>query len=109
MNYRWRELPQVPFLLLQTFVATKLRLSRQKYACRDINNYLLQQIRVCRDKSKLVATKLLLVATKAFVATKLRLSQQKTCFVATNPCLSRQKLYLCQLPPTIVNDDEEDE
>ena len=104
MNYHWRQLPQAPFLLRQTFAATKLRLSREKYVCRDINNYLLQQIGVCRDKSKLVATKPLLVATKAFVATKLHLPQQKTfvetkvclprhkqLFVATNTCLSRQK------------------
>ena len=57
----------------------------------------------CRDKSMLAATKLRLsrqlclfftfVATniscdKSFVATSILLSRQKTCFVATNTCLS---------------------
>ena len=57
MNDHWRELPQVPFLLRQTFVATKLRLSRQKYACRDkkllfvaTNTCLSRQAYFCRDK-----------------------------------------------------------
>ena len=52
------------------FVATK-RLSRQACFCR--------QTRVCRDKSKLVATKL--------------------CLLRQRTCLPRQKLNLCQLPP----------
>ena len=70
MNDHWRELPQVPFLLRQTFVATKLRLSRQKYACRDKNYYLLQQIRVCRDKHTFVATNTCCRDKSKLVATK---------------------------------------
>ena len=48
----------------------------------------------CHDKSKLVATKLL--SRQIFVAIKILLSRQKTCFVATNTCLSRQK-YACRI------------
>ena len=55
----------------------------------------------CRDKSMLIVTKV--------VATSILLSREKTCFVvtntffvATNTCLSRQKLYLWQLPSMVV-------
>ena len=46
---------------------------------------------ICRDKNM-------------FVATSSLLSRQKTCFVfvATTKKLSREKLYLWQLPPVIV-------
>ena len=76
------------------FVATKVCLSRQKYAC--------------RDKSMLVATKVCLSRQKyacrdksMFVATKVCLSRQKyacrdkNMLVATKVCLSRQK-YACR-------------
>ena len=49
-------------------------LSRQKYAC--CHNF--------------------------FVAASIPLSWQKTCFVAINWCLSRQKLYLGQRPPMVI-------
>ena len=65
----WRELPQA------------------YHFCRD------KTTRVCRDKSKLVATNLL---------TNILLSRQ-TCFVATKH-LSPQKCYLWQLPPMILQE-----
>ena len=88
-----------------SFVTTKACLSWQNF-CRDMF-ILLRQTRVCRDKSMLVITKLLLqqicvCRNKSFVATKILchdkhnfvlasilLSQEKT-FVATKTCLSRQ-------------------
>ena len=82
------------------FVATSILLSRQTRVVAT---------KVSLLRQNLNCDKITFVATKAVVATKLCLSQQKTCFVATNKGLLRQKLYLCQLPPAIVNDDEEDE
>ena len=95
--YRWRELPQVSFFSRVCRGKTRL-LSRQKYACRDKVLPNILSLQFCCDKSS--------VATKSFVATNILLtsillSRQKTCFVVTNRCLSRQKLYLCQLPPMI--------
>ena len=62
-------------------------LSRQNYACRD--KYLSLQ-RFCRGKH-------------TFVATKDVLCCDKRVFVATKTYLSRQKLYLWQLPPVILH------
>ena len=77
------------FVKKHVFVATKHVLSRKiklKNACRD-KNILSRQSHVC-------------------FATNIILSRQNTCFLATctrNTCLSRQKLYLWQLPPMMVN------
>ena len=56
------------------FVATSLLLSQQTRICRDKTRHLSRQKNACRDKHA---------------------------FVATNTCLSRQKLYLWQLPSVI--------
>ena len=68
-GYHWPELPQVSFLLRQTFghpknvfVATDTCLSRQTLVCRDKRCLLSQQKYACHNK----------------------------CFVATKVCLSRQ-------------------
>ena len=118
--YHWRELPQVSFLSRQSFLLLSRQrvcrnktglLSRQKYGCCDktfvetkLKNsqnifYLsrqnksfvaikLRKYHFCRDKS--------FFATNVFVATNV--CWDKRNFVATNTCLSRQKLYLWQLP-----------
>ena len=78
------------------FVETRLLL-RQMYACRDKHVFVTtklssRQAYFYRDKLNFVATKIVCR------------DKQKTCFVAINTCLSRQKLYLWQLPPMILND-----
>ena len=90
LAYRWRELPQVSFLLRQKF-------------CHDKHEFVTTKHVFCHDKSMLAAAKLLsrqimFVVTKYFllrenfiVATNIILSWRKTCFVATNTCLSWQK------------------
>ena len=75
--------------------------------CRDKHKYLsLQKLFFCDKKYFVIAINF--VATKiesdsllleTFVAVSILLSRLKTCFVATNTCLSRQKLYLWHLPP----------
>ena len=50
---------------VKTFVATNIILSRQAYFCRDQRTVLSRLTRVRRDKSKLVATKNLLLAAPA--------------------------------------------
>ena len=75
----------------KSFVATSILLSRQARVCLD-------KTRLCRDV--FVATNI--SRDKSFVATNIILSQKKTCFVATNTCLWRQKSYLWQLPPMIL-------
>ena len=88
------------------FVATKVCLSRQNiilsrqaYFCR--NKHVFDEKYVCCDKTfcrdKQFSRK------KSFVAASILLSRHKTCFVATNACLSRQKSFLRQLPPMIIN------
>ena len=89
-------------------------LSRQAYFCRGERRVLSRQTRVCRVKSKLVATKFYsrknclqrqnyVRRDKSFVATKICLSRQKYCrdkhtfvatkdvFVVTKTCLLLQK------------------
>ena len=91
--YHWRQLLQTrqihmlvatkPFSR-QTFVATKIILSRQtrlllrqKYACRNKHVFAFVETKIfCRDKS--------------FLSVSILLSRQRTCFVATNTCLSQQ-------------------
>ena len=81
LTYHWRQLPQVKFLLRQntSFVPTNVclprqkKLSRQNYVCRD-KIFWLRQAYFCRDKHVFFATKL----------------------------LSRQKLYMWQLPPMML-------
>ena len=99
------------------FVATKLCLSRQTYFCRD--KRLSRQI--------FIATNVILLTRQAYFCRDKHLSQQKFCrgkhtfvvtkgmfccdkhvFVTTNTCLSRQKLYLWQLPPMIVGQPQDD-
>ena len=69
---------------VQTFVATKLCLSQQKFCCDKI---FLSWQNFCRDKHTFVMTKDMFCCD-VFIATKL---------------LSRQKWYLWQLPPVIVH------
>ena len=87
----------------KTIVSIKL-LSRLAYFCRY--KIMFVAANICRDK-RFVATNIISPRQK-FVSTSILLSQQKTCLVATNTCLSRQKrksflsrqkLYLWQLPP----------
>ena len=52
--YYWRELPQVPFLPRQTFVATNTR-QTQKF-CRDKITFVATKDVFCRDKHVFVAT-----------------------------------------------------
>ena len=92
LNYHWRDLPQVAFLLWQ------IHDCHDKHMCHD---------KTCRNKSILVTTKLLLrqtyfccdkgfvVTNIIFVATKVLSHQafslwQNTSFVMTKVCLSRQ-------------------
>ena len=66
------------------FILYKISLlSRQKYYCRE---------------KTFVATNIILSRQNTSILS----SQQKTCFVVTNTCLSRQKLYLWQLPPMVM-------
>ena len=79
-HHHWRELPQVSLFSRQTRLLSqqkyachdktdlsrqnyvcrsKIYLSRQAYFCRDKRGVLSQQTRVCRDKSKFSATKVL--------------------------------------------------
>ena len=105
--YHWRELPQVWFFATSMiFVATtvllwetrvcrhKTRLlSRQKYARRDKT--------FCRGKHVFAATKDVFCRNKGMLAaTDTCLSRQ--IFVGQKP-LSRQKWYLCPLPPMITS------
>ena len=77
-----------------TFVATNTCLSRQ-------NTFF------CRDKSMLAVTKNVSrenclsrqIATKIICLSRQKFYRDKHIFVATDTCLSRQKLYLWQLPP----------
>ena len=82
-------------------VATK-HFARQTRACHD--EYLSLQ-KFCRDKILFVATNLIL-SRQNFHRESILLKRRKTCFVATNTCvtkhLSRQKWYLRQLTPMIV-------
>ena len=88
---------------------------QKKLKCLSRQTYF-SQTRVCRDKSTLVASKLLLeqcLLRQTFCRDKHCLSRLKTCFVATNTCLLRQirvcrdktfvatKWYLWQFPPMI--------
>ena len=106
LGYRWRELPQVSFLLRQkfrrdkhVFVANKVCLPRQNFCCDKImfvatntTNY------VCRDKHD----KIMFVETNiSFVATKICFSRQaffcrdkRRIFCLSQQNLSRTKLYL---------------
>ena len=125
--YHSRELPQAPFfvaantsfaatkvLLRQTrvcvcrnkrFVVTKIYLSRQAYFCRDkmrvVATKMILEAAPAKDKSIPAATKLLSRQAyfchdkNVFVATKVSLSRQNFCldkimFVATSILLSRQ-------------------
>ena len=109
----WWELLQVSFLLWQKFCHDKTHLLlRQKYACCSktfvATKYFCCDKHVCRDKTFVVTKDVLpqqtchksKLETKTFLATNI-LSQWKLCFVRANPCLSRQKWYLWQLPPMI--------
>ena len=58
-------------------------------------NFFSRQTRVCRYKRLFCRNKSMFVPTKVF--------RDKKMFVATNTLLSRQKLYLWQLPPMIEN------
>ena len=84
-NYHWRELPQVSFLSRQIFVATNRYLSRQKFLkaksfFRDKSTLVATKVRlsrqkyVCRDKT-FVATNIsrekTVVATKMILVTAL--------------------------------------
>ena len=113
----WRELPQVSFLPQQntSFVATKLCLPRRN-VCRDkimfvatknVFCVLSRLADFCRDERRVfVATKICLSRQKFYrnkhtsVETKDVFCRDKHVFVATKR-LSRQKLYLWQLPPMI--------
>ena len=111
VEYHWRVLPQVSFLLRQntSFVTTKVYLLRQtcntssswqKYACHDktfvvTNTCLLWRIFdltkiFCRDKHAFVAAKVF--SRQAY------LCHDKRCVT----CLSWQKWYLWQLLPMVV-------
>ena len=67
----------------KSFVATKVLLSRENF---------------CRDQHNFVAAK----HKHTFFATKEVFCCNKHMFVATNTCLSRQNLYLWQLPPMVM-------
>ena len=107
------------------FVAAKL-LSGQTHVCHNKHTFVMTKDVFCHDKHMFVATKESLLRQNfshnkiMFVMTKIFLSQQRFCcdkhtfvttkdvfccdkhmFVMTNMCLSRQKLYLWQLPPMI--------
>ena len=84
--HHWRELPQVSFL------------SRQKF-CRDKHVFVATKHAFYRDKSTVASTKLLYFVATNKLSLQKKKSRQKACFVATNMCLSQQKLYLWQLPP----------
>ena len=65
-RYYWWEQPQVSFLSRQTHVCREKRmlaatkvLSRQNYVCRDKHVFVVTKHVFFRDKSKLVATKVL--------------------------------------------------
>ena len=88
VDYHWRELPQVSFL------------SRQKYACR---NKTFVATKLCLSRQNIFVATNICCEKHVFVATNILLSPQKTC-LSTNTCfLSRQKWYLWQLPPVIVD------
>ena len=80
------------------FVSTKVIETKDGF-CRD------KHVFVATNVSLFVATKLLPRQTyscrdKTFASSNILLSRQKTCYVATNPCLSRQnicrdKKYTC--------------
>ena len=80
------------------FVMTKV-LSRKAYFCCDKRHVLLRQTRVCHNKSKLVATKLLLwekyvCLDRSFVVTSTLLLPQKSCLSRQNFCLNRVQVTL---------------
>ena len=78
------------FLFFFFFLATSILFLQQKTCFVATTSSFILFFIFCRDKR--------------FVATSILLSRQKTCFVATNTStkvLSRQKLYLWQLPPII--------
>ena len=89
--YHWRDLPQVSFLSRQNgllclvaisvLVATKV-LSRQTRFLLFLRQKFYPNKNICSRQ---------FCHDKSFVAASLLLSRQKTCFVATNTCLSRQK------------------
>ena len=87
------------------FVATKPLWRQIFVAIKDVLSS--RQTRVCRDKSKLVATEVSLSGQTVyrdkimFVATKICLSRQAFFCRDKRRVLSRQKLYLWQLPPMI--------
>ena len=121
IQHYWRELPPVSFFCRDT--ETRLcrekyfvLLSRQKY--RDKGNFVKTKLASTsillsrqgfESESMLVADFLffrdkqvnVLSRQKYFVATSILLWRQKLCFVSTNTRLSRQKLFLWQLPPVI--------
>ena len=88
--YRWLELPQVSFLSRQIF-------------CRNKHVFVETKHVFCRDKSMHVSTKHVFVATNIILSRQAYFCRDKHVFVATKVCLrlSRQKLYLWQLPSLI--------
>ena len=88
------------------FAATKV-LSRQTGVCRDKARLLSRQAFLSR-KTYFITK--IFSRDKSYVPASIFLSRQKTCFVATNACLSWKKLLLWQkwclwqLPPMIVID-----
>ena len=80
------------FLSRQIFVATNIILLRQTSFCCDkgfiatnTKHVLLRQ-NICRNKKNL--------RRQTFFAASILLLRQKTCFVATNTCLSRQHMFV---------------
>ena len=98
--YHWQELPQVSFLSQQKFYRDKHVFCRTKsiFSRRDNHNFvatkvLSRQAYFCHDKQ---------VSSNNFVATKVLSRQAYFCRDKRRVlCLSRQKLYLWQLPPMI--------
>ena len=93
------------------FVVTIFFLLQQDF-CHDKHTFVMTKDVFCRDKSKLVTTKLCM-SRQIFVATIFLLQQkclswQKFCcdkhtFVATKHIFCRKKLYLWQLRPMLQN------
>ena len=86
-------------LLRQIFFATKVIFRQENFCCDKsmlvVTKHLSWQTRVCQDKQNFCHDK------HTFVAKKDILCSHKHVFVAINTCLSRQKIYLWQLPPMI--------
>ena len=90
-------------MLRETFVTTNICHDKSFVATNII--LLWQQTHICYDKymswQKFCHDKDNFVTAKTFVAASILLLRQKTCFVATNACLSWQKWYFWQLLPII--------